>query len=213
MDRALIKSYVQYRLMQSQIQSLNIKRPAEPSSRVIVSTILINCPAVAVAATTIPSGYFIPTVSTNCSISTAIDLCRYQAYFTAGSAGSIMPFNYSDRSILLFRLFYRYRSTDCHRLTATDCLPLPRFLLPKVLLPDVLLLTITEFFYRVLLPLTVLFYFTAPNVCFYYYFYYHYCYYCYCYYCCYCYRYYFQFTAVLVTTGRKIGPKLQIMEG
>ena len=47
------------------MRSLNIKRPAESSSRVVVSAFLIDCPAVAATATTIPFGYFIPTVSTD----------------------------------------------------------------------------------------------------------------------------------------------------
>ena len=47
------------------MQSLDIKRPAEQASRIVASAILINCPAVAAAATAIPSGYFIPTVLTN----------------------------------------------------------------------------------------------------------------------------------------------------
>ena len=56
------------------MQSLNIKRPAQSLSWVVVSTILIDCPAVAATATTIPFGYFIPTVLTNYSISTVLDL-------------------------------------------------------------------------------------------------------------------------------------------
>jgi hypothetical protein len=56
------------------MQSLNIKRPAEPASRAVASAILIDCPAVAATATTIPSGYFVPTVLTNYSISTVLDL-------------------------------------------------------------------------------------------------------------------------------------------
>jgi hypothetical protein len=59
------------------MQSLNIKRPAKSASRVVVSAILINCPAVAATATTIQFGYFVPTVSTNYSISTILDLYRY----------------------------------------------------------------------------------------------------------------------------------------
>ena len=47
------------------MQSLDIKRPAKPASRVIASAILINCPAIAAVAATIPSGYFISTISTN----------------------------------------------------------------------------------------------------------------------------------------------------
>ena len=58
------------------MQSLDIKRPAEPSSRVVASAILIDCPAVAVAATTIPSSYFVLAVLTDCSISTVLDLYR-----------------------------------------------------------------------------------------------------------------------------------------
>ena len=64
------------------MQSLDIKQPAERSSQVVASAILIDCPAVAVAATTIPSSYFVLTVSTDCSvltdcsISTVLDLYR-----------------------------------------------------------------------------------------------------------------------------------------
>jgi hypothetical protein len=49
----------------SQMQSLNIKRLAEQSSRVIASAILIDCPTVAATAAAIPSGYFVPTILTN----------------------------------------------------------------------------------------------------------------------------------------------------
>ena len=59
------------------MQSLGIKRPAELSSRVVASTILIDRPAVAAAATAIPSHCSIPTVLTNCSISAVLDLYRY----------------------------------------------------------------------------------------------------------------------------------------
>jgi hypothetical protein len=62
--------------MQSQIQSLDIKRPAERSSRVIASAILIDCPTTAAAATAIPSDCSVPTVSTDCSVSTILDLYR-----------------------------------------------------------------------------------------------------------------------------------------
>jgi hypothetical protein len=48
------------------MQSLNIKRPAEPLSRVVASAILIDCPAVAATATAITFGYFVPAVSTDC---------------------------------------------------------------------------------------------------------------------------------------------------
>ena len=46
------------------MQSLDIKRPAEQTSRVTASAILIDRPAAATAAA-IPSGYFVSTVSTN----------------------------------------------------------------------------------------------------------------------------------------------------
>jgi hypothetical protein len=59
------------------MQSLDIKRPAKQTSRVVASAILIDCPTVAATATAIPSGYFIPTILTNCSISTVLDLYRY----------------------------------------------------------------------------------------------------------------------------------------
>jgi hypothetical protein len=45
-------------------------------SWVVVSAILIDCPTVAATATTIPFGYFVPTVLTNCSVSTILDLYR-----------------------------------------------------------------------------------------------------------------------------------------
>ena len=41
-----------------------------------VSATLVNCPAATAATTTIPSGYFVPTILTNCSVSTIIDLYR-----------------------------------------------------------------------------------------------------------------------------------------
>ena len=44
------------------MQSLKVEQPAEQSSRVVASAILINCPAVTTATTATPSGYFIPTV-------------------------------------------------------------------------------------------------------------------------------------------------------
>jgi hypothetical protein len=50
------------------MQSLDIKRPAKPSSRVAASAILIDCPAVAATATAIPFGYFVPTVLTDCCL-------------------------------------------------------------------------------------------------------------------------------------------------
>ena len=121
--------------------------------------------------------------------------CRYCYHY---SVQLFRPYRL-DRLLCLYRS-NRPPPTDCYQPTATDRLPLPRFLLLKVLLPDVLLLTNS---YRVLLlsvlPLTVLFYFTALSICFYYYFYYYYCY------CCYCCCYYFWFTTVLITTSRKIG--------
>ena len=58
------------------MRSLDIKWLAEWSSRVVASAILIDCPAVAAAVTTILSGYFVPTVLTNCSASTVLDLYR-----------------------------------------------------------------------------------------------------------------------------------------
>ena len=58
------------------MQSLNIKRLAERLSRVIASAILIDRPATA-AANAIPSDYSIPTILTNCSVSTILDLYRY----------------------------------------------------------------------------------------------------------------------------------------
>ena len=63
--------------MQSQMQSLNIERPAEQSSRVIASAILIDRPAAAAAV--IPSSCLAPAVLTD-----------YWIYYTVLS-------NYSDR--------------------------------------------------------------------------------------------------------------------
>jgi hypothetical protein len=48
------------------MQSLDIKRPAKPTSRVIASVILIDYPTAAAAATTIPSSYFVSTILANC---------------------------------------------------------------------------------------------------------------------------------------------------
>ena len=55
------------------MQSLNIKRLAKPLSWAIASVILIDCPTAAAAAT-ILSDYSVPTVLTDCSISTTLDL-------------------------------------------------------------------------------------------------------------------------------------------
>ena len=143
----------------------------------------------------------------NCSDRPVPFYCFYRLFYCyCYCCSSAVPFRYSE-------YFTAAVSTDCYWLTALTVLLL-RVLLLKVLLPDVLLLTDG---YRVLLPsvlpLTVLFYFTALSICFYYYFYYRYCYCCcccyrcYCYYCCYyyyCYRYYFWFTTVLVATSRKV---------
>ena len=57
------------------MQSFDIKRPAEPTSRAVVSAILIDWPAVAAAAAAIPLGYFVPAVSTGCSVSTVLSYC------------------------------------------------------------------------------------------------------------------------------------------
>jgi hypothetical protein len=67
------------------MQSLNIKQLAEPSSWVIASAVLINCPTIAVTAITIPSGYFVPTISTNYYLYYSrtvllLDLFYYQTY-------------------------------------------------------------------------------------------------------------------------------------
>jgi hypothetical protein len=59
------------------MQSLDIKRLAKRSGRVVASAILIDCPTGAAAATTILSNGSVPTVLTNCSISTVLDLYRY----------------------------------------------------------------------------------------------------------------------------------------
>jgi hypothetical protein len=51
--------------MQSWMQSLNIKRPAERASRVVASTILIDCSTVTAAAAAISSDYSVPTILTD----------------------------------------------------------------------------------------------------------------------------------------------------
>ena len=83
------------------MQSPDIKRPAEPPSRAVVSAILIDWPAVAAAAAAIPSSYFVLAVLTDC--------CLYRprsvpllGLFTAGSARSVMPFY----TAILTDLFY-----------------------------------------------------------------------------------------------------------
>ena len=58
------------------MQSLDIKRPAERSGRVVASAILIDCPAGAAAATAILSDGSVPTVLTDCSVSTVLGLYR-----------------------------------------------------------------------------------------------------------------------------------------
>ena len=58
------------------MQSLDIKRPAKWSSRVVASAILINCPAVAAAATAIPSYCSVLTVLTDGFVSIVLDLYR-----------------------------------------------------------------------------------------------------------------------------------------
>jgi hypothetical protein len=89
------------------MQSLDINRPAEPSSRVVVSAILIDCPAVAVTTTAVPSSYFVPTVSTD--------------YCLCYSRSVLLP----DLLDLLCRptvptdLFRSTVSTDCSTATAT----------------------------------------------------------------------------------------------
>ena len=75
-DGALIESCVT-------MQSLDIRQPAERSSRVVASAILIDCPAATTAAVTIPSSYFALAVSTDCSASTVLNLYRCWIYFTA----------------------------------------------------------------------------------------------------------------------------------
>ena len=56
------------------MQSLDIKRPAERSSRVIASAILIDCPTAAAAAA-IPSDRSIPTVSNQLTLSLLFWIC------------------------------------------------------------------------------------------------------------------------------------------
>ena len=73
---ALIKSCIRCRPMQSQMQSLNIKRPTEQSNQARASATLINYPAATAAAITISFSYFVLAVSTDCSVSTVLDLYR-----------------------------------------------------------------------------------------------------------------------------------------
>ena len=96
--------------MQSQMQSFNIKRPTKQSNQARASATLINYPTTTAAAVTIPSSYFVLTVSTNCYLycSRSIPLL---GLFTARSARSTMPFNCSDYSTTAIL-------TDCYRLTA-----------------------------------------------------------------------------------------------
>ena len=130
------------------MQSLDIKRPAERSSRVVASAILIDCPAVAAATTTILSGYFVPAVSTNCCLCCSksvllLDLfycwicwicyaaqlfrptCSVLLFLPTVLLLLLLLLLLLSRSVPLFRLFYRYCSdrlslTNCYRLTATD---------------------------------------------------------------------------------------------
>ena len=60
--------------MQTDAEPRSITRPAKRPNQAKASAILIDCPAA--AATAIPSGYFIPTVSTDCSVSAVLDLYR-----------------------------------------------------------------------------------------------------------------------------------------
>ena len=62
--------------MYSQMQSLDIKRLAKLLSRVIASAILIDCSTVTAATAAISSDCSVPTVLTNCSVSTILDLYR-----------------------------------------------------------------------------------------------------------------------------------------
>ena len=87
---------------QSQMQSFNIKQLTKQLNQARASAILINYPAVTATTATIPSSYFVPTVSTGCSVSTVLSCC----------AGSIplrdLLDSYSDQLLL----------TDCHRPSA-----------------------------------------------------------------------------------------------
>ena len=164
--------------MQSQMQSLDIRRPAERTSRVVASAILIDCPAATTAAR--------PIMLSNCSNRPVPFYC------SDCSTATILP-TVTDR---LLPTDYRRPSAatkiSAIKSSAAGCPT--AYYIDRALLPTVLLLTV--------LPLTVLFYLTTLTVCFYY------ClchYYYYCCYCCYCYRYYFWFTTVLVATSRKIG--------
>ena len=81
------------------MQSLDIRQPAERLSRVVASAILIDCPATAVAATAITSSYFVPTVSTDYSVSTVLS-------YYAGSIPLLdLLDNYSNRPVLGLILF------------------------------------------------------------------------------------------------------------
>ena len=62
------------------MQNLNIKQPTEQLNQVKAFAILINCPTVATAAVAILSSYLVPTVPTDCSVSTVLDLYCCQVY-------------------------------------------------------------------------------------------------------------------------------------
>jgi hypothetical protein len=68
-------------------------------SRVVASAILINYSTVTTAAAAISSNCSIPTVLTDCSISTALDLYYCWIYFTASSARSTVLPNYPDQPV------------------------------------------------------------------------------------------------------------------
>jgi len=57
---------------QSQMQSFDIKQPTKQSNQARVSATLVNCPAAAATTATIPSSYFVPAASANCSIPTVL---------------------------------------------------------------------------------------------------------------------------------------------
>jgi hypothetical protein len=94
------------------MQSLNIKRPTERSNQAKASGISIDCPAATAAATAIPSGYFVPAVSTDCSVSTVLDLldllCRPTvptdcSTATATATTTAVPTSYSTAAVRPFR--------------------------------------------------------------------------------------------------------------
>ena len=58
------------------MQSFDIKQPTKWLNQARASTTLVDYSTAATTTATIPSGYFVPAVLTNYSVSTVIDLYR-----------------------------------------------------------------------------------------------------------------------------------------